>query len=138
MKIGVLGLGYWGPNLVRNFLAQRDVKHVIGCDQRDERLKFIKDKFPSVELTKDCSELFNGDADVIVIAKPVDSHFNFAKKALESGKHIWVEKPFTSNSRQAEELIELAEKKNLKILDYLITIKIVNYKILILNNLKNY
>lgn len=115
MKIGVLGLGYWGPNLVRNFLAQRDVKNVIGCDQRDERLKFIKDKFPSVELTKDCLELFSGDADVIVIATPVDSHFNFAKKALESGKHIWVEKPFTSNSRQAEELIELAEKKNLKI-----------------------
>ncbi|QQS34911.1 MAG: Gfo/Idh/MocA family oxidoreductase [Ignavibacteriales bacterium] len=115
MKIGVLGLGYWGPNLVRNFLAQKNVTKVIGCDQRPERLKFIKDKFPSTELTNNCSELFEGDADAIVIATPVDSHFNFAKKALESGKHIWVEKPFTSNSRQAEELIELADKKNLKI-----------------------
>lgn len=115
MKIGVLGLGYWGPNLVRNFFAQRSVTKVIGCDQRDERLKFIAEKFPSVELTKNYQDLIKGDADAIVIATPVDSHFNFAKQALDAGKHIWVEKPFTSNSRQGEDLIELADKKNLKI-----------------------
>lgn len=115
MKVGVLGLGYWGPNLVRNFLAQKQVTKVIGCDQRPERLKFIKDRFPAAELINDCKTLMNGDSDIIVIATPVDTHYMFAKKALEAGKHIWVEKPFTSTSAQAEELIEIAERKNLKI-----------------------
>jgi predicted dehydrogenase len=100
---------------VRNFLAHSEVTKVIGCDKRDDRLKFIKDRFPSVQLINDCEELMNGDTDIIVIATPVDTHHALAKKALESGKHIWVEKPFTSTSAQAEELIEIAERKNLKI-----------------------
>ena len=115
MVVGILGLGYWGPNLVRNFLSQKEVTKVIGCDQKDERLKFIANRFPSVHLISDCEELMNGEADIIVIATPVNTHYKFAKKALESDKHIWVEKPFTSSSVQAEELIELAERKNLKI-----------------------
>jgi len=115
MVVGILGLGYWGPNLVRNFLSQKEVTKVIGCDQKDERLKFIANRFPSVHLISDCDELMNGEADIIVIATPVDTHYKLAKKALESSKHIWVEKPFTSSSAQAEELIELAERKNLKI-----------------------
>jgi len=115
MKIGVIGLGYWGPNLVRNFLAQRDVKKVIACDLRENRLQSIKEKFPAADLTNDCSELIYGDTDAIVIATPVDTHHFFAKKALEAGKHIWVEKPFTSSSEEAEELIAIAENKNLKI-----------------------
>jgi len=115
MIVGVLGLGYWGPNLVRNFLAQKEVSKVIGCDIRDDRLKHIANRFPSVHLINDCDKLMNGEADIIVIATPVDSHYKASKKALESGKHIWVEKPFTSTSAQAEELIELAVRKNLKI-----------------------
>jgi predicted dehydrogenase len=115
MVVGILGLGYWGPNLVRNFLSQKEVTKVIGCDQKDERLKFISNRFPSVHLISNYEELMNGEADIIVIATPVDTHYKLAKKALESGKHIWVEKPFTSSSAQAEELIELAERKNLKI-----------------------
>ena len=115
MIVGILGLGYWGPNLVRNFLAQNEVTKVIGCDERDDRLKFITPRFPSVQLTNNYKDLMNGGADVIVIATPVDTHYKFAKEALESGKHVWVEKPFTSTSAQAEELIELAENKNLKI-----------------------
>src|SRR3990172_1743936 len=115
MIVGVLGLGYWGPNLVRNFLAQKEVSKVIGCDIRDDRLKHIANRFPSVNLINDCDKLMNGEADIIVIATPVDSHYKASKKALESGKHIWVEKPFTSTSAQAEELIELAVRKNLKI-----------------------
>ena len=115
MIVGILGLGYWGPNLVRNFLAQGEVKKVIGCDVRDNRLKFIKDRFPSVHLTSDCADFIKGEPDIIVIATPVDTHFPLAKQALENGKHVWVEKPFTSTSSQAEELIELAERKNLKI-----------------------
>ena len=115
MKIGVIGLGYWGPNLVRNFLANQDVKQVIGCDTRKERLQFIKERFPAAKLITDCHELLDSDVDAVVIATPVDTHFKFAKKALEAGKHIWVEKPFTASTAEAEELIEIAERKNLKI-----------------------
>ena len=115
MIVGILGLGYWGPNLVRNFLAQNDVSKVIGCDLRPERLKFISERYPSVHLINDSNELMNGEADIVVIATPVKTHFEAAKKALENGKHIWVEKPFTSTSAQAEEIISIADRKNLKI-----------------------
>jgi predicted dehydrogenase len=115
MKVGVIGLGYWGPNLVRNFLAQKEVKKVIACDLRENRLQSTKEKFPAAELTNDCASLINSDTDIIVIATPVDTHYFFAKKALEEGKHIWVEKPFTSTSEEAEDLINIAESKNLKI-----------------------
>ena len=115
MKVGIIGLGYWGPNLVRNFLAHNQVENIIACDKRHDRLKFIKSKFPSVTLTENYSDLINSNLDIIAIATPVDTHFNLSKKALEAGKHIWVEKPFTSTSEQGEELIEIAETKNLKI-----------------------
>jgi predicted dehydrogenase len=115
MKIGVIGLGYWGPNLVRNFLAQKEVTKVIACDLKENRLQNIKEKFPAAELTNDCMDLINSDTDAIVIATPVDTHYFFGKKALEAGKHIWVEKPFTATSDEAEELIDIAESKNLKI-----------------------
>jgi predicted dehydrogenase len=115
MRIGILGLGYWGPNLVRNFLAAKDIDKVIGCDQKPERLQFIKSRFPSVELTDNYDDLLNSDIDAVAIATPVDTHYPAAKKALEAGKHLWVEKPFTSTSAQAEELMALADSKNLKI-----------------------
>ncbi len=115
MKVGVIGLGYWGPNLVRNFMAQSDVEKVIACDQRIERLQFIKAKFPAALLTEDASEVINGDSDIIVIATPVSTHYALAKRSLEAGKHIWVEKPFTATTAEAEALIALANKKNLKI-----------------------
>lgn len=116
MNVGVIGLGYWGPNLVRNFLANKHIKKVYGCDQNLTRLKFVESRFPEVKLTDTWDEFLNGfDLDVIAIATPVATHYPLAKQALENGKHIWVEKPFTFTSREAEELIELAEKKNLKI-----------------------
>jgi predicted dehydrogenase len=115
MVIGVVGLGYWGPNLVRNFLAQDNVSKVIACDLVPERLKFVKIKYPAAELTSNWQDLINGDVDAIAIATPVDTHYRFSKEALLAGKHIWVEKPFTSTSAEAEELIEIADKKNLKI-----------------------
>ncbi len=115
MKVGIVGLGYWGPNLIRNFLAHNEVESVAGCDQRQDRLQFIKSKFPSAKLTDNYDDLINSDLDIIGIATPVDVHYELAKKALKAGKHIWVEKPFTSTSAQGEELIEIAEAKNLKI-----------------------
>jgi predicted dehydrogenase len=115
MNVGVLGLGYWGPNLVRNFLAQGDVKKVTACDTRTERLNFAREKFPAVHLTNNWKDLINGQADAIAIATPVDTHYDFAKEALLAGKHIRVEKPFTATSAQAVELIDIADEKNLKI-----------------------
>ncbi len=115
MKIGIIGLGYWGPNLVRNFLAQNDVVRVTACDQRAERLQYIKTRFPAALLTDQTKDVINGDSDIIVIATPVFSHFELAKMSLYAGKHIWVEKPFTSTTAEAEELIEIAARKNLKI-----------------------
>lgn len=115
MKVAVIGLGYWGPNLVRNFLSQPDVKQVIACDMKEDRLNVIKHKFPSVKLSNHCEETLTGDSDLVVIATPVATHYPIAKKALENGKHIWVEKPFTATVAEAEELIEIAETRNLKI-----------------------
>lgn len=116
MKAGIIGLGYWGPNLVRNFLANGNIDLVIGCDQNPARLRFIEEKFPPVKLTSKTDDLFNDPSiDIIAIAVPVRFHFDLAKKALEKGKHIWVEKPFTASSKEAEELIAIAEKNNLRI-----------------------
>lgn len=115
MKVGVVGLGYWGPNLLRNFLLNDEIEKVYGCDRDKERLSFIKSKFRDVSLTPSYDALIESKVDAIAIATPVKTHFKFAQKALAAGKHIWVEKPFTINSEQAEELIEIAEKNNLKI-----------------------
>jgi len=116
MKVGVIGLGYWGPNLVRNFLGNREITKVYGCDQNLSRLQFINSKFPEVELTENSDDLLNNkDIDIIAIATPVATHYPLSLKALENGKHIWVEKPFTFTSKESEDLIEISEKKNLKI-----------------------
>lgn len=115
MKIGVIGLGYWGPNIIRNFLQNSDIEKVIVCDIKKERLAAIKIKFPSVEVMDDYNAMLNTNIDALAIATPIGSHYSLAKKALEHGKHIWVEKPFTSSSKDAEDLVELAEKKNLRI-----------------------
>jgi predicted dehydrogenase len=115
MKIGVIGLGYWGPNLVRNFLGHKLVDKVIACDLKEDRLTQIKAKFPGIEVTNDYKKLLQSDVDAIAIATSVDTHFNLAKEALAAGKHIWVEKPFTSSKAQAEELIKIADSKKLNI-----------------------
>ncbi len=115
MKIGIIGLGYWGPNLVRNFLAQKSVDKIVACDVKEDRLEILKHKFPDVEFTKDCSNLMDSDIDAVAIATPVETHFQLAKKMLEAGKHIWVEKPFTFSSKQAYDLVKFSKSNNLKI-----------------------
>src|ERR1035437_3812482 len=115
MKIGVIGLGYWGPNLVRNFLGNKLVEKVIACDLKEDRLTQIKSKFPGIEVTNDYKKLLQSDVDAIAIATSVNTHFQLAKEALEAGKHIWVEKPFTSSKAQGEELIKIAASKKLNI-----------------------
>lgn len=115
MKVGIVGLGYWGPNLVRNFMADKEVEKIYGCDKDLERLNYIKAKFPSIKLTSNYDNLLSKDIDAVAIATPVNTHFKFASRALAAGKHIWVEKPFTINSAQSAELIQMAQKANLKI-----------------------
>src|ERR1039457_588011 len=115
MKIGVVGLGYWGPNLVRNFLGNKLVEKVIACDLDENRLTLIKSKFYGIETTNDYDKLLKSDIDAVAIATSVNTHYDLAKKALEAGKHIWVEKPFTSSKAQAQGLINIAESKKLNI-----------------------
>lgn len=116
MKAAVLGLGYWGPNLIRNFSSNKEITSVTGCDINPARLKSIKEKFPNVSVAEHFEDVLKDKTiDIIAISTPVDTHYKLAKEALKNGKHIWVEKPFTSTAKQAEELIRLAEKMNLKI-----------------------
>ena len=114
MKVGIIGIGYWGPNLIRNFLESNDINYVIGCDKNEDRLSFAKSKFPRLNVTNEINCVLDS-VDAVAIATPVETHFEIAKTCLNAGKHIWVEKPFTSNSKQAQELINLADSKKLNI-----------------------
>src|SRR5437762_1532937 len=117
IRIGVVGYGYWGPRIVRNFQSVEGSEVAVICDNSVESLRRAKQACPSVAVTTDyCDLLTSPDIDAIAVVTPVWTHYELAKAALENGKHIFVEKPFTSNSAQAEELIDLAEKKNLKIM----------------------
>lgn len=117
INIGVVGYGYWGPNVVRNFNAIKDAQVISVCDKNSEVLKCVQKTYPSVQTTSDFNKLTSSpDINAVAIVTPVFTHYELAKKALENGKHIFVEKPFTSTVAQAEELIELADKKNLKIM----------------------
>jgi predicted dehydrogenase len=117
LNIGVIGFGYWGPNIVRNFSSVEGVRVTMVCDKRDDALKHIQRNYPAINLTTSADEiLLSPDIDVVAIVTPVSSHYELAKRALENGKHVFVEKPFTATSEQAEELIELAEWKNLTIM----------------------
>lgn len=116
MKVGVVGIGYWGPNIVRNFINNKNVKSVTACDFNASRLDFLKQKFPEVNTYSDYKEfLLKENYDIVAICTPVDTHYEMAKMVLEKGANIWVEKPFTSSSEQAQSLIDIAEKKGLKI-----------------------
>ncbi len=117
IRIGVIGYGYWGPNIVRNLRGLEACQVSAVCDQSNAALKRVKQAHPDLAVTTQSSELFTSpEIDAIAVVTPVGAHFELAKAALEHGKHVFVEKPFTSTTRQAEELIELAERKNLKIM----------------------
>jgi predicted dehydrogenase len=114
IKIGIIGAGYWGPNLVRNFFALDNCEVKYVCDLDESKLGKIKKSYPYVLLTANVEELFyDPELDAVAIATPTATHYHLAKKALEMGKHVFLEKPMTETSRQAEELINLAESKNL-------------------------
>lgn len=117
LNLAVIGYGYWGPNIVRNFNEIEDTRVVSVCDRNPEALKHVPKFYPGVQITTDFNEIISSShIDAVAIVTPVCTHYELAKKALENGKHIFVEKPFTFTVAQAEELIELAGKKNLKIM----------------------
>src|SRR5581483_6551877 len=117
IRVGVVGYGYWGPNIVRNF-NNGDVSRVfMVCDKRAESLRRVQQSYPDIKVTTDSADLIgSADIDVVAVVTPVWTHFELAKAALLNGKHIFVEKPFTFTGAQAEELVNLAEQRRLKIM----------------------
>jgi predicted dehydrogenase len=117
ISVGVIGYGYWGPNIVRNFqsLDLNCVKTV--SDLNSKVLAKAKKAYPTINTTTDCREILRSpEIDAVAVITPVATHYPLVKEALENGKHVFVEKPFTASVRHAEELVELADKKNLKIM----------------------
>lgn len=117
INIGVIGYGYWGPNVARNFHAASGVNLVAVSDVSDKRLGLAQSHYPFIKGLKDPLDLIRSKGvDAVAIVTPVFAHYEMAKEALLAGKHIFVEKPFTSTSAQARELIDLAAEKGLKIM----------------------
>lgn len=111
--IGVIGYGYWGPNLVRNFYEVAGCKMVAVCDFSSDRLAQAQSRYPTLRVTQDYRDLLTDSSiDAIAIATPVFSHFDLAMKALQAGKHVLLEKPLTSTCDQALQLIEEAQRRN--------------------------
>ena len=112
--VGVIGYGYWGPNLVRNLVECPGAAMRIVCDQRPERLAHVERRYPGMKTTTSPEELINDSSvDAVVIATPVQHHFEFARAALRAGKHVLVEKPLAATSAEASELIEEANARRL-------------------------
>jgi predicted dehydrogenase len=117
MNIAVIGLGYWGPNLVRNLYEIRTCEKLYCCDLDSKKLEKIKSRYPAVIVETDYKKLLqNKDVHAVVIATSVSSHFPLAYDSLMAGKHVFVEKPFTPTSEMAKQLIELAEQKHLTLM----------------------
>lgn len=117
MNFGVIGYGYWGPNIVRNLMSLEGSRvQAIAEISAAGRARALK-AYPGVRVTASSAEVVAApDIDVVAVVSPVWTHYELTKAALENGKHVFVEKPFTSNTAQAEELINLAQQKNLKIM----------------------
>ena len=117
MNFGVIGYGYWGPNIVRN-LMNIEGSQVLAIAEISAGARGRAQKaYPGVKVTPDTDEVIKStEIDAIAVVSPVWTHYELTKRALEAGKHVFVEKPFTSNVAQAEELVELASRKKLKIM----------------------
>jgi predicted dehydrogenase len=117
INIAVIGCGYWGPNLIRNFRSQPDCIVKTMCDISEERLDHMSALYRDIDTTSDVDSVFKDpDVDAVVVATPVDLHYEFAKRGLEAGKHVFVEKPMTSAAVHSRELVDLANEKNLTLM----------------------
>lgn len=114
VNIGVIGYGYWGPNLVRNFSECNGAVMAAVSDLDPKKLELVKRRYPAVRTTTSFQELLNDPGvDAVAIATPVNTHFELGMAALKAGKHLWLEKPMAETSLQARKLVEEAEKRNL-------------------------
>lgn len=117
IKVGVIGVGYWGPNIIRNLISSKKFEVLMCADLRKERLNYINSLYPTIQLTHDYKDIVkNKNIDAVAICTPVYSHYEIAQAALQNGKHILIEKPMTSTTAQAEQLINIANQKKLVIL----------------------
>jgi predicted dehydrogenase len=111
IKVGIIGAGYWGPNLIRNINNNSKASIVTVCDVRPGRLEFISGQYPGIGTTADMNEIINDESiDAVIIATPVNTHKDIALKCLERGKHVFVEKPLTDNYNDAVQLVNKAEE----------------------------
>jgi predicted dehydrogenase len=114
VNVGVIGYGYWGPNLVRNFVESPDTQVIAVADMKSDRLQLAARRYPGIETVNDHRDLLkNPKIDAIAISTPVSTHFPLAMEALQAGKHVLVEKPMTADSEQALRLIDEAARRNL-------------------------
>ena len=112
-SLGIIGVGRWGPNILRNFVSMDGIDVHMVCDTDSSRLLQIKKRFPQIKTATESSEILeNNKLDCIVISTPTSTHFTLAQKSLESGHHVFVEKPLASSAPECQQLIETAEKKN--------------------------
>jgi predicted dehydrogenase len=116
-RVGVIGYGYWGPNIVRNLQGLETARAEMVCDKCPAALARARKAYPNIRTVSDPSEILRSpEIDAVAVITPVWTHYELAKAALQNGKHVFIEKPFTSNSVQARELIDLAARKKLTIM----------------------
>lgn len=112
--VGVIGCGYWGPNLVRNLVENRNCRGVVVCDLDRARIEYVERRYPVVSATVDFQDVLDDEEiRAVVIATPLTTHYPLAKSALESGKHVFVEKPLSHTAEQARTLMKLAADRGL-------------------------
>src|SRR6185503_7138196 len=115
--VGVIGCGYWGPNLLRNFAENEAAQLVWICDTDESRVAAMGRRYPAARTTTDYRNLLaDSELDAVAVVTPVATHYPITKAALLAGKHVLVEKPLTSTAREAEELIALAEQNRLTLM----------------------
>lgn len=112
VRTAIIGLGYFGPNLLRNFAAQSDCEMAYLCDAKEANVDKARKLYPAIQGVNDAQKIMeDGSVDLVIIATPTTTHFPLAKQALEAGKHVFIEKPMTATLQEAEELVKLAESK---------------------------
>src|ERR1022692_3265628 len=117
INIGIVGYGYWGPNLVRNFAETPGLSVAAVSDLDSAKLAVVQRRFPAVKTTRDFRELLNDPGiDAIAIATPVNTHFELGMAALKAGKHLWLEKPMCETADEARRLVDEAQRRNLTLI----------------------
>lgn len=117
LNIGVIGYGYWGPNLVRNFVESEHTQVLAVADKAPNRLRLVESRYPNIQTSTDVRALLdNPKIDAIVVATPVSSHYDLAMQALKAGKHVLVEKPLASTSEQAIRMVDEAQRRKLTLM----------------------